>query len=534
MRLHISAIVAALAVFGQASPASDPPTQAATAEAASGKRPTLPERWAAETFDLPPAFAPILPSGSESLRFSPGWRDPKAEGFWSYAFVMSINEPAPSAARVGELLKTYYDGLTSMFAEGAGKDISGTPARVDVTDIADGKFEAKMRLIDAFATFEPIDVRVLVESVAKTGATSLVCIRLSPQPASHAIWRSLDVAVADLRAHVGAAGATDAKTPPKGADNPMLPYARLIGDEWKLTAPGGKMNMFNTWHWGPGRHSVRLVTDGFGADGKPWRGIGVHYWHPGRKEIRVLGLSPFDRQVSEGVIVFSADAESAQGTFDLHHPTHLRKMGLRWTFLEPGRYHDELLEATGPEGLKPFVAWDHVRQPVPVPPCSLEVPGAEPSSKVKPLTRLVGTWGAEVKAVDANPRRVRSTTSWMPLSDVVYLRVVIPSAEPGKADEHWFDAYLFHHAGTKNLRCLALSKDGEVLEGEVRVLTGDGRAIEADFSGYGVDTTARYALRAEFEPAGGVRLRGWSIAEGDTHRRLLFDDAHTPVPARIE
>lgn len=63
------------------------------------------DAWQAETFALPPAFAPELPAGAESLRFAPGWRDPSAENFWSYAFVMWIDEPAPDAARIGDLLE---------------------------------------------------------------------------------------------------------------------------------------------------------------------------------------------------------------------------------------------------------------------------------------------------------------------------------------------------------------------------------------------------------------------------------------------
>ena len=156
------------------------------------------EGWQSETFPLPPGFAPELPSGTESLRFAPGWRDPAAEGFWSYAFVMWINEPAPDAARIDDLLEKYYNGLMSSFAAGSNKDISGTPARVDVLRTAPNRYEARMHLIDAFATFEPIDLRVLVDAAAETDARAVLRIRVSPQPKEHAIWRSLDAAIADI------------------------------------------------------------------------------------------------------------------------------------------------------------------------------------------------------------------------------------------------------------------------------------------------------------------------------------------------
>jgi len=158
------------------------------------------EGWQAETFALPPGFAPEMPTGTESLRFSPGWRNPGAEGFWSYAFVMWINEPAPNAARIHDLLEKYYNGLMTSFAAGKGKDISKSPARVDVVRHGPNRYEARMHLIDAFATFEPIDLRVLIDTVADTDARAILRIRVSPQPKKHAIWRSLERAIADILA----------------------------------------------------------------------------------------------------------------------------------------------------------------------------------------------------------------------------------------------------------------------------------------------------------------------------------------------
>lgn len=62
------------------------------------------------------------------MLFAPGWRDPNGEGFWSYAFVMWINEPAPDAARLDDFLEKYYNGLMTAVAADKGKDISPMPA----------------------------------------------------------------------------------------------------------------------------------------------------------------------------------------------------------------------------------------------------------------------------------------------------------------------------------------------------------------------------------------------------------------------
>ena len=56
-----------------------------------------------------------------------------------------------------------------------------------------------MHLIDAFATFEPIDLRVMVDTVAETDERTVLRIQVSPQPEEHGIWRSLEAAIASIR-----------------------------------------------------------------------------------------------------------------------------------------------------------------------------------------------------------------------------------------------------------------------------------------------------------------------------------------------
>src|SRR4030095_11928584 len=60
---------------------------------------------------------------------------------------------------------------------------------------------------------------------------------------------------------------------------PMASFARMIPGEWRRTVQSGT-STFDTWHWGPGRHSMRVMTDGSGAVGEPWRELQALYWHP--------------------------------------------------------------------------------------------------------------------------------------------------------------------------------------------------------------------------------------------------------------
>jgi hypothetical protein len=287
--------------------------------------------------------------------------------------------------------------------------------------------------------------------------------------------------------------------------------------------------MFDTWHWGPGRHSMRVMTDGTGADGHPWRELRVFYWHPGRKEVRLLGLSPFARGVSEGAITFDGvGRETAEGVFDLHQTAGRRRMGLRWAFDGPDKYHDVLLEATGPEGLKPMNEWDHIRSkgpPAARAPDAGEVP--KPSDRLKVLGSLLGrTWeasgeaGGEWAAGDAS--HIRSTFEYVPYADGVYARVMAPAKDGGPA--HLLDAYVYHHTGTGVLRCLALSRGGGVYEGDLIALEGGGGALKFDLEGYEGDRVVQHVVRLDFEKAAGPRVQVWSIKGAD--RTLMLDARH--------
>ncbi len=292
------------------------------------------------------------------------------------------------------------------------------------------------------------------------------------------------------------------------AVDPMGTFARLVGGEWRQTAQSGK-SMFHTWHWGPGKHSIRRMTDGSGAGGEPWREVQVFYWHPAHKQVRGLGVSPFARGVSEGTIKF--EGETAEVVFDLHQTGGRRRMGRRWAFDGPDKYRDTLLEDSGPGGFKPLVEWVHVRSKPPATPRPRTVEGAKPSDRLNALEPLPGhTWEAP---------HARSTIEWVPLADAVYARVV------GKDGEHLLDAYVYHHTGANVLRCLALSQQGGVYGGDLAVT--DGGALQLDLKG---SEGGRRVVRFDFEKDGTVRQRDWSLT--GTDRTLLLDVHHRKLSTR--
>lgn len=156
--------------------------------------------WTAETFSLPPEFAPTMPKGTESLRFAPGWRSPEKEDYWSYAFVMWIDERVPDKGRISTLLESYYNGLLTAFAQGDGQDISATPVQIDIAQSFPGQFKANMRAADAFGTYKPITVHFEIKSVSLGSKRSSLHVKVSTQPKEHAIWKSLEAAIDDILA----------------------------------------------------------------------------------------------------------------------------------------------------------------------------------------------------------------------------------------------------------------------------------------------------------------------------------------------
>jgi hypothetical protein len=76
------------------------------------------EGWKRETIPFPLGFAPTLGfHGVEEIRFAPGFFDPKAPGYFTYAFVWWLEDPAPSEAELERAFTTYFAGLCQAVAE---------------------------------------------------------------------------------------------------------------------------------------------------------------------------------------------------------------------------------------------------------------------------------------------------------------------------------------------------------------------------------------------------------------------------------
>jgi hypothetical protein len=337
--------------------------------------------------------------------------------------------------------------------------------------------------------------------------------------------------IAGLLACTGKSELVEPEIGPAPVADPMASFARLVAGEWRVTFPGGT-SQYETWHWGPGKHSLRAMTHGDEAAGKPWRALGVFYWHPGRQQVCSLSLNPFERSVAEGTVLFEDD--SFETVVDLYQ-TGVRREIVRHTAFEgPDSLHVTLLEATDAAGLVPLVEWDYVRSEVltPARPLSAhEVPEfPERLRAVEPLHgqtfettgEAEGEWGAGAAAL------VQSTIEWIPFADGIYARVL--AAGKDREPTHLLDAYVFHHTGTGALRCLALSHWGGVYEGELVVL--EGGALQLDLTGYENEQVVPHVVRFDFARDGILRQRVWSVS--GTERTLLLDVQHEKLEPKTD
>jgi hypothetical protein len=114
----------------------------------------VPAGWKSEVIPFPLDFAPgISHRGVEELRFAPGMFDPKAGGYWSYAFVWRTEDPATLAAPIlAAELTIYFRGLIGAVDAEKKQVKSLDDIWVKVTGEGEGETRLKLeaRLFDAF------------------------------------------------------------------------------------------------------------------------------------------------------------------------------------------------------------------------------------------------------------------------------------------------------------------------------------------------------------------------------------------------
>ena len=319
------------------------------------------------------------------------------------------------------------------------------------------------------------------------------------------------------------------QTPSESA-NPMSAFADLIPGEWHRSSQN-TAGITETWQWGPGRLSMLLQTDGTAAAGEPWREVQVYYWHPGTKDVRFLGLSPFAKGVSEGRLTFKSpnSIKSVGATFDLFQTGGLRKMGFTWEFDSPNKYHYTLLEATSPEGLKPMNAWDLTRSERAIKPKAALI-AAAPNLPLtlQPLEPLLRhAWEFKGATSKSTPKlesdQFKVTFEWVPYANAILARATTATKNSETPPTHLLDAYIYHHTGFNRLRCLALLslKEGESIfyEGDLTVAVGG--SFQFNLRGFEEDRAAARDVQIDLKADGKFNVQIWSVEKNQRAIQLV-------------
>lgn len=309
---------------------------------------------------------------------------------------------------------------------------------------------------------------------------------------------------------------------------PLAAFSRLIGGRWKMTTAAGR-DTYDTWHWGPGKQSIRSMRLGSLTDGSPWSAMTAYYWHPGFGEIRLLSVGSVMRGVGEGRTTFEGDR--AESVFTLHQIGGPRSLRDSWTFVGPDRYRDDLSEMAGND-YELLAGWDRLRVAEAERADGAGVPfvtrGGTPSELMRPLERVLGrAWesaagdGPDAARAEVESR-TRSTFQYVPHTDAIYARVEV--INDGSSSSHAMDIYLYHHTGTRSLRCLALASFGSenaiVFEGDI-VPAGDGGSFKVHLTEH--RSSGQWPLEGsvEFMEDGLARVQVWRPHAQD--RTLVLD-----------
>lgn len=186
--------------------ATSRPVQPAEPTARPAQPWATPAGFRSETIPFPLDFAPaVAHRGTEELRFAPGFFDPAAPGYWSYAFVWRTEDAAAlDAAGVGAELTAYFRGLIDAVDEA--KAITDRGAIVVKATATGARFTLTAHVFDAFKTKLPLDLAGWAERRA-CGAGALWRFVLAP--ATSALRPELDA--------LAAGAACDQPVPPPPA-----------------------------------------------------------------------------------------------------------------------------------------------------------------------------------------------------------------------------------------------------------------------------------------------------------------------------
>ncbi len=141
--------------------------------------------WRSEIIEFPLDFAPSLNySGTEYVRFAPGWGNKNASDYFSYVFLWNISQnPELSAKKLEIELEKYFDGLMNN---------DKFKSKAFFEKINESTYVGKVLTFDGFTTQEQVTLNIIVDySYCNIQNMHHVLFSISPQNPDHQIWKKI-------------------------------------------------------------------------------------------------------------------------------------------------------------------------------------------------------------------------------------------------------------------------------------------------------------------------------------------------------
>ena len=157
-----------------------------------------PANWQFERFALPPEFAPNIPyKGVEELRFSPGMFVKDSSNYFTYAFVVELdNINSISRDDIKNYLLDYFKGLCGNTAKQRNLSIDTSKITVSVDkDESTGKdvhYNATLGIFGVFADGAPVRLNMEIKVMNDKANSKIYLVFIaSPLNKTDKVWMTL-------------------------------------------------------------------------------------------------------------------------------------------------------------------------------------------------------------------------------------------------------------------------------------------------------------------------------------------------------
>jgi len=155
----------------------------------------FPKQWRYEKVKLPFGFAPQMTyTGVDELRFAPGMFNRASDTYFTYAYVMTLdNEPHLLKQDIEKLLYEYYRGLCGVVAKSKNIDVNLSKITIDLNPLKNNtSYSGQVVYFDTFNNGEQVILHTELEVITNTNQNKSYIIGLvSPAAKDSKIWKIL-------------------------------------------------------------------------------------------------------------------------------------------------------------------------------------------------------------------------------------------------------------------------------------------------------------------------------------------------------